>query len=32
MDICATTTTKMKVVKLRTEPKSIGIRALEHMC
>ena len=28
MDSCATTTTKTKVVKLRAEPKSLGIRAL----
>jgi len=32
VDTCATTTTKTKVVKLRDEPKSIGIRALEHIC
>jgi len=31
VDTCATTTTKTKAVKLRAEPKSIGIRALKHL-
>jgi len=31
MDTCATAT-KTKVVNLRAEPKSIGIRALKHIC
>jgi len=32
VNICATTTTKTKVVKLRAEPESIGIWALKHIC
>jgi len=31
VDTCAISTTKTKVVKLRVEPKSIGIRALKHI-
>jgi len=32
VDTYAITTTKTNVVKLRAEPKSIGIRALECIC
>jgi len=32
VDTCATPTTKTKLPKLRAEPKSIGIRALKHIC
>jgi len=32
VDTSATTTTKMKLSKLRAKPKSIGIRALKHVC
>jgi len=32
VDTCATTTTKTKVITLRAETKSIGIRALKRMC
>jgi len=32
VDTCATTTIKTKVVILRAEPKSIGIRALKPTC
>jgi len=29
---CATASTKTEVIMLRVEPKSIGIRALKHLC
>jgi len=32
LDTCTTTTTTTKVIKLRAAPKSIGIRALKHIC
>jgi len=32
LDTCTTTTTIMKVEKLRVESKNIRIRALKHIC